>query len=109
MKGLIEKLPMRGAIDEHRMQCPVEIVPVGDAHGAHSVHRIQHSAGTDGESRGPQHPREVHDIREQVPVLGGDVAGFSHGRTPDWWQAGATPPSSADAPRRRKRGLDLVE
>ncbi len=49
-----------------------------------------------------------HDVREQVPTVGGDVTGFNHGHTPGWWQAGATPPSSADAPR-LQGGLDLVE
>ncbi len=108
VKGLIEKLPVGKSIDEHRMQRPVEVIPVGDAHGAHRVHRIQHPAGTDGQSCGPQHPGKVHDVRQKAPTAGPGVVGFSHGAPPGGWQTDATPSSSAHGAR-RKRALDLVE
>ncbi len=82
MESLVEELAMTGPIHEHRVQGPVEVLGVIDAHGAHRVDGIDDRARADGYARGPQHPREMHDVREQPTALGTGRAGFSHRRAP---------------------------
>ena len=65
MEGLVEDRPLILAVDEDRMQRPVEIVAALDAHGLHRPQRLDHPARPDGQPRGPQGAGEEHEVLEE--------------------------------------------
>ncbi len=68
VEGLIEELALVAAIDEDRMQRPVEIAAAFDPGGAHGFDRGQHLARPDRQPRRAQRAREIHDVFQEPPA-----------------------------------------
>ena len=65
VKRLVEDQPLVRPVDEHRVQCPVEVAAVGDADGLHRLDGVDDLAGPDRQPRRAQGAREMHQIGEQ--------------------------------------------
>jgi hypothetical protein len=65
MKGLIEDQALVRPIDEHRMQCPIEIAAIGDADRSHGGDGIDDLPRPDRQPRRAQRSRKMHQIGEQ--------------------------------------------
>jgi len=68
MECLIEQHPLVGPVDQHRVQCPVEIAPVGDANRLDRGDRVEHLARPHRQPRRPERAGEMHQVGEQSPV-----------------------------------------
>ena len=73
VKRLVEDQPLVRPIDEHGVEGPVEIPPIGDADRPDRGHRVDDLARPDRQPRRAQSTREVHQIGEQPAVLGSGV------------------------------------
>jgi len=65
VKGLVEDQPLVGPIDEHCVQCPIEIATIGNADGSHSGDGVDHLPRPDRQPCGAQGARKMHQIGEQ--------------------------------------------
>ena len=66
MKGLIEHLALVAAVDEHRMQRPIEVVAAAQPNGLGGANGVDGFAGADRQTSGPQDPREMQHIFGQA-------------------------------------------
>ena len=68
VKGLVENQPLVRPVDEDRMQCPIEVAPVGDPDRLDRLDRVDDLAGADRQTGRAQGAREMHQIGEQRPA-----------------------------------------
>ncbi len=68
VKRLVENQPLVRPVDEHRMQCPVEVAPVGNPDRPHRIDRIDDLTRPNRQPRRAQSARKMHQIGEQPPA-----------------------------------------
>ena len=68
MKCLVRDFPLIPAIHQNGMKGPVEIFPVGDAHGLDGLYGFDDLAGTDRQSCLPKNAAKMHDVGRKTPA-----------------------------------------
>ncbi len=68
VKGLVENQPLVRPVDEDRVQCPIEVAPVGDPDRLDRLDRVDDFAGADRQTGRAQGARKMHQIGEQRPA-----------------------------------------
>ena len=66
VEGLAEQFPMVLAVDEDGKQRPVKVLPAADPGSDDGAHAFQGPSRTHGQTGGPQHAREMHDVFSQT-------------------------------------------
>ena len=108
VKGLVENQPLVRPVDEDRVQCPIEVAPVGDADRPDRIDRVDDLAGPDRQPGRAQGAREMHQIGDEPPgfrlrelalldirsarhVMAGLVPAITSCASAAWWMTGSSP------------------
>ena len=69
VERLVEQLALVAAVDEHRMQRPVEVAAPAEADRLQRAQAIEHLARPDRQPRRPERTGEMHDVDREPPRL----------------------------------------